>query len=300
MPLKLRRSKPISRKEHAQLELGIRRHFESDRNYSQGGRSFYFFDFDDNIAILSTPIFIFHKESGHEIPLSSREFAETHRHIGITGPYKEYKVDFDDEVGSFRSFRDRDMGLLERVVGKKQSFVEDLGQALGMPDYVWKGPSWDCFYHAVFNKRPISMITARGHHPETIKNGIRLMINSGHLPHEPNYLSMYPINFPPVKNRLQKSPTDSTAELKQAAIRSSVEEAFNTYGHSEFHRFGMSDDDPRNLELIVEEMTRLKADYPHVSFFVFDTQKGQLIKREIFANHTEDQPLAKPNQLPLF
>lgn len=299
MPFKIRPNRR-GKKDQAQLELGIRRHFESDRNYSRGGRSFYFFDFDDNIAILSTPIFIFHKESGHEIPLSSREFAETHRQIGVTGPYKDYKVDFNDEVGSFRSFRDRNMTVVEKVLGKKQSFVEDLAQALGLPEYIWKGPSWATFYHAVFNKRPISMITARGHHPETIKKGIRLMINEGHLPHEPNYLSMYPINFPPVKQQLQKSKKDSTAELKQAAIRASVHQAFETYGHSEFHRFGMSDDDPRNIELIVEEMTRLKADYPEVSFFVFDTQKGQLIKREIFSNRTEDQPLAKPDQLPLF
>jgi len=299
--LKLRsRSTTNDSEPKAQLDLGIRREFEFDRNFSKGGRSFYFFDFDDNIAILTTPIFIFHKQTGLELKLSSREFAEAGRQIGFVGPYREYEVRFDDETGSFRAFRDKNLSALEKLMGQRQPFVEDLLAALGLPDFQWKGPSWECFYHAVFNRRPISLITARGHHPATLKDGIRLMIDQGHLPHEPNYLAIYPVNFPEVKSSLQKTPTTSVAEMKQAAIRASVERAFEIYGYNSFHRFGMSDDDPRNLELIIEEMTRLKADYPEISFFVFDTHKGHVLKREIFKDHTEDQALEKPDQIPLF
>jgi hypothetical protein len=285
---------------HSQLELRIGREYELDRNFSKGGRSFYFFDFDDNIAILTTPIFVFHKDTGIELSLTSREFSEASRFIGHVGPYKDYEVRFDDDLGSFRAFRDRDLSALDRMMGKKQPFVEDLLAALGLPDYSWKGPSWDCFFHAVFNQRPIAMITARGHHPDTIKNGIDLMIEKGHLPHQPNYLALYPINFPPIKEKLRKKNESTVAEMKQAAIRASVEMAFHQYGYNPHHRFGMSDDDPRNLELIIEEMSRLKADYPELSFFVFDTHKGYVLKREIFRDHTEDQPVEKPDQLPLF
>ncbi len=284
----------------SQLELDIQRQYELDRNHARGGRSFYFFDFDDNIAFLTTPIYLFHKDNGSEVALSSKDFAEASRSIGRAGIYKSYELRMDDGDGSFRAFRDRDISEVERVLGRKQSFIEDLLAALGMPDFNWKGPAWDCFYHAVFNKRPVSLITARGHEPETMKEGIRQMIESGHLPHEPNYLSLYPINHPKIRARLQKHPEASVAELKQAAIRASVERAFEAYGHNPYHRFGMSDDDPRNIELILEEMTRLKKDYPEVSFFVFDTHGGRIMKREIFATHTEDRPLARLDQLPLF
>ena len=54
-----------------QLELGHTHLKEPDRNYRQGGRSFYFFDFDDNIAFLSTSLVLFHKQNGEELFLSS-------------------------------------------------------------------------------------------------------------------------------------------------------------------------------------------------------------------------------------
>lgn len=284
----------------SQLELNISRDYELDRNHASGGRSFYFFDFDDNIAILTTSIYIFNKHDHTQIALSSREFAELSQQIGKTGFFADYEIRYDDEYGSFRDFRDRDHHLVERWFGKRQVFINDLLHVLGLPDYNWKGPAWDCFYHAVYNKRPMSLITARGHSPETLLHGFKRMIRAGHLPHEPNFLSIYPINHPETRKSLEDVPNQSVAELKQKAIRASVERAFELYGYNPLHRFGMSDDDPRNLELIIEEMARLKSDYPEVSFFVFDTQKGQVTKKEIFAHHTEAQPLSRAEQISLF
>lgn len=295
------RKRQEKQKPKSQLELSIRREPEVDRNFNKGGRSFYFFDFDDNIANLSTPTYIFHKATGKEIRLSSREFGEHSGQIGKTGVFKDFEIRIDDEKGSFRCFRDRDLNLLHKIFGRKQIFVEDLKYALGYPDYHWQGPSWHCFYHAVFNRRPITLITARGHDPETIKAGIRLMVGEGHIPHEPNYLGIYPVNFKPTRKMLGKSLDTSVAEMKQAAIRASVEKAFQEYGMNAHHRFGMSDDDPHNIALIVSEMKRLKRDYPHNSFFVFNTNKGQFIRREVFADHTEEKIVTDPlPQLSLF
>lgn len=284
-----------------QLNLGIQRSREADRNFAQGGRSFYFFDFDDNIAILSTPILIFQKETGRAIRLSSREFGENSADIGKRGVFRDYEVRLDDHQGSFQFFRDKDLSLVQKILGKKQMFVNDLLLALGLPDYHWQGPSWNCFYHAVFNKRPISLITARGHHPETIKSGIRQMVSGGHIPHEPNYLAIYPINYPATRALLGQNNMTSVAEMKQSAIRASVEKAFADYGFNKHHRFGMSDDDPRNVELIIDEMSRLKREYPENSFFVFDTHKGQFLRREVFADHTQDKIMNRQfHQLTLF
>lgn len=285
-----------------QLEFGIQRTPEKDRNFHLGGRSFYFFDFDDNIAFLSTPLILFHKETGEELSVGSGEYAKIHPLIGRSGLYLDYEVRLDDESGTYRNFRDQDFNELQRLEGQRQIFVEDLATALGFPDVQWKGPSWQCFYHATFNRRPISVITARGHHPETLKAGIRLFVDKQFLPHEPNYLSLFPVNHKPTRQILGDMDFSlSAAELKQKAIRASVEKAIEIYGHSPHHRFGMSDDDPKNIQLILEEMQRLKRDYPEMSFFMIETHDGNFVKHEVRLNkewqRTSEAPL---NQLGLF
>jgi hypothetical protein len=286
-----------------QLELGIQRPHEKDRNHHLGGRSFYFFDFDDNIAFLSTPLILFHKETGVEVRVGSGEYAKIHPYIGASGPYQDFEVRLDDERGTYRNFRDLKLSDIEKIEGKRQIFVQDLAEALGFPDVQWKGPSWQCFYHATFNRRPISVITARGHHPETLKAGIQLFVEKQFLPHEPNYLSVFPVNHKPTRHILgDKDLTMNAAELKQKAIRASVEKAIELYGQSPHHRFGMSDDDPKNIQLIAEEMTRLKADYSEMSFFLIATHDGNFVKHEITNQGVESKvgEGSAVNQLKLF
>lgn len=267
-----------------QLEFNINREREMDRNHSIGGRSFYFFDFDDNIACLTTPLILFHKETGAEMPLSSQEWAVAHPQIGKSGKYKDFEISFCDKTGTFKHFRDQEAHELEKLGHQEQIFERDVAKILGFADVEWKGPSWECFYHACFNQRPISIITARGHQPETIRKGIKKFVESGWLPQEPNYLTIFPVSNVEVRKELGDTQLNmSTAELKQLAIRKSVEKAFSLYGFNPHHRFGMSDDDPKNLALIIEEMRALKAIYPEICFFVIETHEGQFVKHEI--NH---------------
>ena len=271
-----------------QLELPIERMAEPDRNAERGGRSFYFFDFDDNVAFLTTPSYIFHKETKQELQLSSGEFAQIHRSVGKSGLYRDYHIDFCEQTGTFRNFRDKDLTWVEKLLGKQQGFVIDLAAALGHPDFQWKGPSWNCFHHAALNQRPVAVITARGHAPETIRQGISLFVKEGHIPLEPNYLAIYPVSHKGVRSVLGDSQCRlNTAELKKAAIRKAVEHAIEVYGYSPHHRFGMSDDDPHNIELITSEMKVLKNIYPEMSFFIIETHKGHATKWEVYANHTE-------------
>lgn len=273
-----------------QLEFNIQKEREKDRNFHLGGKSFYFFDFDDNIASLTTPLILFHKKTGQEMAVSSREWAHIHSQIGVSGVYKEFEIRFCDGTGTFKFFRDHEMHELEKLGHKDQVFVHDISKILGVSDLEWKGPSWECFYHACFNQRPISVITARGHHPETIKSGINKFVEYGWLTQDPNYLSIYPVSHVPTRYELgDENLTLTTAELKQRAIRKSVLKAFEDYGYNEHHRFGMSDDDPKNLQLIVEEMTRLKIEFPEVCFFVIETFGGRFVKHEIMLNKSYSQ-----------
>ncbi len=286
----------------SQLELEIQKEKENDRNLHLGGRSFYFFDFDDNVAFLSTPIVIFHKETKLELLISSREWAKEHSNVGHVGPYIDYEINWDDEAGSFRAFRDHNTAELQKLNSKEQIFIQDVAAALGKPDFHWKGPSWSCFYHATFNQRPISVITARGHSPETLKKGIEQFKNFKFLPMTPNYLSLFPVSHKPTRAMLGDSTfSKSVAELKQAAIRASVMMAIQTYGYSPHHRFGMSDDDPKNIQLITEEMKRIKTTFPEMSFFMIETQDGSFVKHEIGLTHDTATKLNPPvSQLPLF
>lgn len=285
----------------SQLELQIERTREPDRNAEQGGRSFYFFDLDDNVFFLSTPIYVFHRESGDEIALSTGAFAQTHREIGKSGPLEKYEIRFDDENGSYRRFRDwSPTRLLERGL-RHQPFIADIEDALSKHDFHWKGPSWAFFYHAVFNQRPVSIITARGHHPDTLKRGIEALAKHGHLPDLPNYLGVYPVSHPGTRRELGDATGSwSIAQLKKAAIMRSVETAFERYGDNPYHRFGMSDDDPHNIEQIHHAMRDLKSRYQQNSFFVIASSKDSIEKQEVLLSgvHTSRWPAAA--QLDLF
>lgn len=282
------------------MELPLERQREPDRNAHKGGRSFYFFDFDDNVAFLTTPMFLFHRDTKAEIEISSREFARNSAFIGKSGIYTDYILNNDPVNGSFRRFRDKDFTWLEKLLRQRQVFVQDLAAALGVPDVDWKGPSWNCFYHAVFNARPVALITARGHHPRTIQQGIRLWVDEGHLPNDPNYLAVYPVSHPEIKKALGMPDSHSIPHLKQKALRASVNEALRVYGNSPHHRFGMSDDDPRNIEWITAEMRELKRELPGMSFFIISTHGEKMIKHEIFVDHVVDRVLQPDGQLSLF
>jgi len=118
---------------------------------------------------------------------------------------------------------------------------------------------------------------------------------------EPNYLSLYPVSHKETRLSLGDSEfNQGTAELKQRAIRASVEHAIEQYGYNPHHRFGMSDDDPKNIQLILEEMTRLKSRFPEMSFFLIETQHGSFIKNEIKLSGLSGQRLEPIPQLSFF
>lgn len=263
-----------------QLPLAQWLPYKEDHNAGRGGRSFYFFDLDDNIIYMDTKIILFHKKNGLEIEISSGELARHIKKIGNSGPYADYYLDLNDATGSYRNFRDK-----LRLFGK-QSIEIDLEKAIEKPEWEWHGPSWNHFFYAVLNERPVSIITARGHHPKTIKKALHILYRKGHLIKKPNILTIYPVSNP----RLRKDMGDPDlkrpiALLKKEALHRSVETAFRKYGYNPNHRFGVSDDDPRNIEEITATLVEIKKKYPDNAFFVIDSSEGKIQKTEIFEDH---------------
>jgi hypothetical protein len=286
----------------SQLELPLERPQEPDRNHSRGGRSFYFFDFDDNVIYLPTPLFLFNKKTGAEKALSTSEFAKINEHLGKKKPWDDFEIRLDPHTGSFRRFRHQKLNLWQRFKRDRQPISADILEALKKPESEWKGPSWDFFWHAVHNGRPLSIITARGHKPQDLKDAVALLVKKKFLSQAPNYLSIFPVSHDETRTLLgDRELSWHTAKLKKVAIHLSVKEAFKVYGFNPTHRFGMSDDDPANVKLIIEAMQELKVQYPKNSFYVIDTQHGQLFKQEVFADSVKKpEPFSASGQLTLF
>jgi hypothetical protein len=238
--------------------------------------SFYFFDFDDNVMFLSTPIFILNTLTREIHKLSTGEFADVYSELGIPGKWANYSM-FD---GSYRHFRD--LAGEEAKPGRKQYFVEDIESAIGA-DEKWKGPSWKLFTYACAKQRPVSIVTARGHSRETIRAGIRVLRNRGLIEREPNYHTIYPVGNDDVRRELGDTKLDmTTPALKRLAILRPVDCAMERYGREPMHRFGMSDDDPKNVSLIIRAMCDCKKKYLDKRFLVIDTHLGEEVKLEVF------------------
>jgi hypothetical protein len=280
-----------------QLELPLRRDRVPDRNAGQGGRSFYFFDFDDNLVHVDTPIFLFDRETGAELALTTRRFSEVSALVGKRGPFARYEVRLDDETGSFRRFRDH----AQLSPGQRQPFLEDLARTIARPEPSWKGPSWPFFEHAVYNERPIAIITARGHHPTVVEEGVGLLVQAGHLPAAPRWLGIYTVSNREVRTSLGDADgTVPVPELKVAALMDAVELAMRLYGASPHHRFGVSDDDAANLAGMVTAFGELKREHPQNAFFVIDASQHPVIKTEVLVESVRSFDVPESEQLGLF
>jgi hypothetical protein len=119
---------------------------------------YYAFDWDDNLMFMPTKIHL-KDDKGKSVGMSTEDFAEYRTDIGEE-PF-EYKghtiVSFDEEP--FRDFR---------VSGDKQ-FITDVMSAP-------TGPAWDDFVEAVNNGSIFAIVTARGHTPSILKEGVYRLI----------------------------------------------------------------------------------------------------------------------------
>jgi hypothetical protein len=119
---------------------------------------YYAFDWDDNLMYMPTKIYLKDK-NGKSVGMSTEDFAEYRTEIG-NEPFN-YEgstiVGFDDEA--FRDFR---------VTGDKKFLIDSMKAPIG--------PAWDDFVEAVNNGSIFAIITARGHTPSVLKNGVYNLI----------------------------------------------------------------------------------------------------------------------------
>jgi predicted enzyme related to lactoylglutathione lyase len=238
-----------------------------------GSLSFYFFDVDDNLLILSTRLYLWNAETKAEQAISSAEFAAIQGALGRPGAWQAWAVRSE----TFRDFNDQ-----EGVATDQQSFVRDVASA-AQGSEPWQGPSWPLLVHAAMMQRPIAIISARGHAPKTIEAGLQKLMNLGKLPAVPPILGIYTVTNPGVLLEIGVTdPAMTIPSVKKLAIETAVEVALQKYGSAPPHRFGMSDDDPANVVLAISAMRDGKLKYPDKRFFVINTNGKEFVKLEIF------------------
>jgi hypothetical protein len=122
---------------------------------------YYAFDWDDNVVHMPTKI-VLKNEDGDDIGMSTDDFAEYRHQIG--GEPFNYKgetiVGYSDEP--FKNFQ---------TPGDKDFLVDAMRAKLG--------PAFDDFREAINNGSIFSIITARGHNPNTLKEAVYNYIISG-------------------------------------------------------------------------------------------------------------------------
>ena len=113
----------------------------------------YSFDWDDNLINMPTKIKMLKKtDAGWEkVEVGTDEFA-------IVRENENYKLD----EGAFDNF------IME------ESFLNDLQLALDKGSFA---PSFTKFKEALIYANPISIITARGHHPDVLRKGMDLVVS---------------------------------------------------------------------------------------------------------------------------
>lgn len=241
-------------------------------------KSFYIFDFDDNIIYTGSSTYIYHKDSGEEVTLTSSEFVQHRTLVGKEGPYKDYFID-PAPGRSFQRFGDDPEGI-------RFPFLEDLKESTQKNN--WEGPSWNRFVRAISLKRTISIITARGHHPDRIKEGLFWLADQGFLPERPEIHSIYSVTSEATKKQIRWTGPDLISSLKKQALHHFIESVYNEFGHEPAHKFGFSDDDPKNIASTRAKFRDLKQRNPHHSFFLYEARPTEVVEEEVHLSHNEN------------
>jgi|TARA_R110002012_G_scaffold261900_1_gene443997 hypothetical protein len=249
----------------------------------------YSFDWDDNIMNMPTKIKLLERtpDGWKNIEVSTEEFAKIRNNTN-------FKLTDD----SFNGFIDDD------------TFMVDLKTALDTKSFA---PSFEKFKEALLYANPISIITARGHKPETLRKGMDLVIS--YILNEDELNTMidniqqeYPEldgeniettlstyldsqDYHPVTSNIfaEKFGLDNESALnpeenKKIALRDYVTKIVQKTKEmvgTEYNKLsiGFSDDDLGNINAITDFIKEvLQLEFPQVDFVVYDTSEGEINK----------------------
>lgn len=270
--------------------------------------SYYCFDFDDNLLNMPTLINAQLYSDGIWTPhkISTAKFAL------IRTDRENWRLD-DNPFNEFSDSGDRG----------SNAFVDDLIFAIGNTKYPTDplhkaSRSWDKFIEAILDASIISIITARGHRPDTLRLGIEWIINNYLneserfilIQNSKKYFEMfddileftaettastdtnnkyikqwldvcgfYGVSHEDFINKHKSFGADSPEIGKEIALKEFVHRC-KKYADQLGLKFeaGMSDDDMGNLLHMKTVLSELKQMYPDSKFSLIDTSGGGYLK----------------------
>tara|TARA_R110001583_G_scaffold325_8_gene2912 strand:+ start:1958 stop:2812 length:855 start_codon:yes stop_codon:yes gene_type:complete len=241
----------------------------------------YSFDWDDNIINMPTTIKVI--KNGEKIEVPTDEYANIRNN-------PEYTLG-DDAFDNFIS---------------DDKFLSDLEEAIKTKSFA---PSFNKFKEALIFANPISIITARGHDPKTLRRAMDIVISSTFSEDElsnmleniqermsetenldaQETLKMYldSHDYHPVTSEifaekfgLTSGSASNPEQNKKIAFRDYVEKIIDKTKemvNTKYNKLsiGFSDDDLGNIKVIeglIED--ELKHEFPNVRFTIYDTSDG--------------------------
>ncbi len=115
---------------------------------------YYAFDWDDNIVHMPTKI-VLKDKNGKEVGMSTEDFAEFRHEVG--------KKDFDYNGHTIVGYAENPFRNF-RTEGDKDFLIDAMKAKVG--------PAFNDFKEAINNGSIFSIITARGHNPQTLKEAV--------------------------------------------------------------------------------------------------------------------------------
>jgi hypothetical protein len=248
----------------------------------------YIFDWDDNILYMPTTIKMDKKNGDKWVPLdvSTDDFVKVRND-------KNYRLRDNNAELAFIDFR------------LSKPFIEDVKKAIHQNKFA---PSADKFKEALINSRTFAINTARGHKPNTLKEGVKIFIDMVLTKEEKSKMlenirktlklseglndeqsidlfldemgEYYPVSSEEFGDRFNLDvygSASSPEQAKKVAIEHFTKKIFDNVKKlvgSEYKKFsiGFSDDDLGNVmavEQFIEE--ELSVMYPEINFVVYDT-----------------------------
>jgi hypothetical protein len=221
------------------------------------------FDIDDNLFFLPTRVKLFDTQTKKLINVSSAEFAK----IRTDPRYQEVP-------DSMRRFEND-------ATGKHNFFKEDLLEAMARGH--WQGPQFDTFVKSLSTQESaaeVTLITARGHSPEVVLEGLKVLQQQGFIKYLPKVTNIYTVSSEHF--RLKYGGSMGEPRVAKAAIISELldrleKRSVDGKGRSleRNTRWSFSDDDRRNIESARELITQNAGRWPHVSISLIYTGPKQ-------------------------
>lgn len=287
---------------------------------------YYAFDWDDNIMSMPTEIMV-KCESGKEIGVSTVDFAKYRSLIGNEEfTYKGeivigYPSRSDDSPGSdlTDSIWDRTYGAFRNFgdLADPNMFIKDVCKAIAGGKF---SPSWNDFIECLVNGCLFAIITARGHESETLKSGVKYILDNllsdeqkqtmynNLLVFKDMYNEVYP-EIPRILDLDEKfsentivldylnlcdfvgvsAPSrEGSSQSPEAAKRSALLDfkiKVNNYAEMVGKKamIGFSDDDPGNVKNIQDLFENInRSDFSNITKFIVKNTHGGLIEKSVY------------------